>query len=52
MSRLAFLHGDLEEEIDMEQPEGFIFNGEKTCLQIEKEFVWLETSSKVLVLKV
>jgi hypothetical protein len=42
----TFLHGDLEEEIYMKQPEEFVVKG------IEKIFLWSKAITKDVVLKV
>lgn len=43
--KIAFLHGDLEEEICMEQLEGSKFRVKKVVMQVEKEFIWVQTGS-------
>ena len=44
--KTAFLHGDLEEEIYMEQLEGFKVDGKaKFCMQTQKQSLWPKTSS-------
>ena len=51
--KTTFLNGDLDEEVYMEQPEGFVLprnekkkKKKKKSLQVSQVFVWLETSSK------
>ena len=43
--KTAFLNGDLDEEIYMEQPEGFSAPGQEKKVY---KFVWLETSTKAM----
>lgn len=53
--KTAFLHGDLKENIYMEQPEGGRLQGERDRahgLQIEKEYVWVEASTNAMVQEV
>ena len=41
--KTAFLHGELEEDIYMEQPEGFVIPGkEKLVCKLKKISVWIE----------
>jgi hypothetical protein len=48
--KTTFLHGELEEEIYMDQPEGFIVSGkEGSCLQIKEFLIWFEIVSKTVV---
>jgi hypothetical protein len=36
----AFLNTNLEEKVYVEQPTGFVVNGEKKSLQIEESYLW------------
>ena len=46
----TFLNGYLEEEIFVEQPEGFIVKGmEEKVYLLKKSLVWFKTSTKGLV---
>ena len=46
--KTTFLHGDLEEEIYMQQPQGYEVFG----LHVEEELVWPKASSKAVVFKI
>ena len=35
--KTAFLHGDLEEDVNMMQPHGYIITGKSSCLQVQEE---------------
>ena len=43
--KLAFLNGYIEEDIYVDQPEGFIKEGKEDYV-LEKDIVWSQTSSK------
>ena len=50
--KTAFLHGDLEEEIYMEQSEGFEVSGKKHMLCKLYKSLWVEIGPKAMVQKV
>ena len=50
--KTAFLHEDLEEEIYMEQPEGFEVSGKKHMLCKLYKSLWVEIGPKAMVQKV
>ena len=44
--KTTFLHGDLEEDLYMIQPEGFIIQEQENLVcELKKELVWPKTSS-------
>jgi hypothetical protein len=48
--KTTFLHGDIEEEIYMKQPEGFAVKGKnRVGLQVEKVPIWVKAISKDVV---
>ena len=47
--KTAFLIGVVEEEVYVEQPQGFETHDRKTRVQVEESLIWLETSSMNMV---
>jgi len=50
--KIAFLHGDLEEEIYMEQPESFKVKGKDNYVCKLKKSLWLKAIIETVVQKV
>ena len=51
--KTAFLHGDLDEDIYMQQPEGFKAPGrEELVCRLQKKSLWIEAGSEIVVQKV
>jgi hypothetical protein len=51
--KTTFLHGDLEEEIFMKQPEGYVVKGKKELVcKLKKVPVWFKTITKDVVSKI
>ena len=45
----SFLNGELDEEIYMEQPEGFFYSKrKKESMQISEILVWIKTSTEIM----
>jgi hypothetical protein len=49
--KTTFLHGDLEEEIYMKQPEGYDVKGKELVCKMKKDPVWFKTITKDVVSK-
>jgi hypothetical protein len=47
--KTIFLHGDSDEDIYMDQPEGFVVPEKEDCVQVEEARIWSETISKMMV---
>ena len=50
--KTIFLHGDLEEEIYMQQPQGYEVREGEFGMQVDEELVWPKARSKVVVSEV
>lgn len=50
--KTTFLHGELDEQIYMQQLEDFMILEKISCVLVEKVFVWIEVVSKVVVQEV
>jgi ATP-binding cassette subfamily B (MDR/TAP) protein 1 len=48
--KTTFLHGELEEEISMEQPEGCLVKGKEDYVcKLKKKSLWPETSTMIMI---
>jgi hypothetical protein len=47
--KTSFLKGAIEEEVYIEQPQGFEVHSRDTHMQIEQRYIWTQASSKGLV---
>ena len=45
----TFLNGELEEEVYIEQPEGFLLSEKEECLQVKEGSVWSQAGSQSIV---
>ena len=45
----VFLHRDIQEEVYMEQPIGFVSRGDREGLSSSKVFVWFKTKSMCMI---
>ena len=43
--KTTFLNGTIDEEVYIEQPEGFQINNKDTCLQTQEIPIWFKASS-------
>ena len=50
--KTAFSHGDLEEEIYMEQPEGFTIKCPTLSVLTEEELIWSQAGTEIVVQEV
>ena len=51
--KTTFLHGNLEDEIYMKQPEGYVVKGKKELIcKLKKVHVWFKTITKDVVSKI